>query len=548
MSSRPFALALLLLAGLTPSLAEAVTVIRFGRIDFDDERVAFLPNGTSLWGSRKTTSMTAAPLAGALVVARWWCTASSQGEVRVNASTDGIWVFAEDLPCSLPWLRLDVRFESHPDGDPTSNPFHAVVAPSELGYFARTPWARPAIGSWVSVNVSCPNQFPNTGQPCTATNAATHEAANIHATVMDVIAVWGAYRGPNDAPLLEIRYPASTAGTNATGNYDRVNLPDQSYVENHRIAHELGHTYMKRAIYDGNRAVGGPSTWVSGHTWNDTRIGVGDPNGLFSSQNGPNDCDINATTFADNCELAPLGDRYPDGNNDGYSETVATSEGWADFFAAATYFEPNANHPYFRHCRTIDGCPSLPAYGAADPSNQELRRLEGETFAHYRYLTSGFEQCVGVGPTNFAVVDRNNNVDINWQHALQGNVARYFWDLYDEDLDANGNGVDDDCPRLVSGVVTPAACERPGVVDNVVFPPSYMLLVWERFRPTYDNRDYDEPRATPSTWDDPDGRNAVDYRKIEAAIPAADIPAEVRGHGQAAGEFSANCLDGQDEG
>ncbi|MEM6994913.1 MAG: hypothetical protein AAF721_30655, partial [Myxococcota bacterium] len=300
----------------------------------------------------------------------------------------------------------------------------------------------------------------------------------------------GEYYGRmSDQRRIEVRYPCMDCDSSSAGAFV-VKLKENSYLFNHRVAHELGHTYHKRALFGGSGRLAA-GEWCGGHTWKNTRIKDG-------------------STFDD-------ADDLPQGNRDGWSETCAASEGWADFFAAATYFSKNAAAPYFRYCRDLPGC-----VDQADPTINPVdgqQRLEGSTWRDPRVAAGGSGSCVGLNPPPGSDLTNTGHR----AYALEGNSARFFWDLYD------ATGVGDSS-------------------DNVTFSRPYMLRVWERFGSGRGHRKRDEPTDHSGDWDDPDGRNAYDYRSVECNfVTDADLAElSAAGHCQAATEFGMNCLTGQD--
>lgn len=108
---------------------------------------------------------------------------------------------------------------------------------------------------------------------------------------------------PFNTYFIPSNYTFVSAGSSKAKGLETVELQEGDYLRNHGVAHEFGHLYMKRAL---NRSGSlGASDWVTGRSWHRTRQG---------------------------------------------SETAATSEEWADFFAAATYFEPGTMEPYYSWC------------------------------------------------------------------------------------------------------------------------------------------------------------------------------------------------------
>ena len=206
----------------------------------------------------------------------------------------------------------------------------------------------------------------------------------------------------SDAPKV-----CSTAfeATNAKGEPSPNNMAKDSKLicvatpnSNHRVAHEVGHIVMSRAL----KINDGPMARVTANS---------------------------AWTDIDN-------------------EKLATSEGFANFFAAAVYWEQGAVDPFYQN---------------------SSKPIEGDT-------------TEGNGSTLKSCISRGNE-----PHRIEGNVARFFWDLYDTTSDANGNLVDDTSMSLVE------------LVD-----------AWEDFKPGELDRQAEEG-GTDDAGLKSDGRNAWDY-------------------------------------
>ncbi len=341
----------------------------------------------------------------------------------------------------------------------------------------------------VDFNASCPTTLPYSPTSACSKVIASHRAANVFASVSDVMRVWGEYYGRMTTPQpVSVRYPC-TSCTSATGGGLSVRVPTTAYRYNHRVAHELGHTYQKRAVFGGGGVLS-QSSWCSGHTWNNTRIDDGDK-------------------FDDV-------DPGPKGNRDGWSEGCAASEGWADFFAAATYFTKSAADPYFRFCKGLPGCVAT-GHPSLNPK-RGLARMEGWTWRHSTNALGGMGSCVGVTPGV-----ANVSTDSHRAHAMEGNSARFFWDLYDTTTVGDTN-------------------------DNVSFSRGYLLRIWERFPDGWGHNKRYEPTNSDGDWDDPDGRNAVDYRQVECTRTQEGdmVRFSPVGHCQLSGAVTSNCLDDQD--
>jgi len=166
-----------------------------------------------------------------------------------------------------------------------------------------------------------------------------------------------------------------------------------------------------------------------------------------------------------------------DWNDSNGSETCAGSEGWAGFFAGATHFNDNSTEPFDRYCADMANCP-----GHLDHID---RRLEGDTWEDFGDSGSDSVECVAEGDAS--------------DHTMEGNMARFLWDVWDS---------------------TTATDDHGGYSDNQNLTPAEMLNIWESFlghgggEDEYGSRGYDEPHSDASTWDNEDGRNGYDYRMV----------------------------------
>lgn len=219
-------------------------------------------------------------------------------------------------------------------------------------------------------------------------------------------------------------YPDSPAG-DCGSSYLGKALPDSCddlcigagfWVDNHTVAHEVGHVLMKRAL---NHCTG---------------------------------------TLTD----ATCGSYGWDSSG---SEKCATAEGWANFVAGATYWEDSSTGP--------------PVYWpfTASPSQQ----LENLTT---RGNSSSWEDCVSIGSS---------------PETAPGNVARFFWDVYD------------------------STTSNEGGTDNSHKSFGAMLSVWDDFSAGTGNWQNNESGSN--------GVNVYDYYHYDTSV---------------GDEIVNNCLDNQD--
>ena len=196
-------------------------------------------------------------------------------------------------------------------------------------------------------------------------------------------------------------------------------IEDASSASNHAVAHEIGHVLMRRALDKCGGYLADGTTGCGNHFW---------------------------TSEED--------------------EKCAVSEGWADFVAAATYWERTSYHAWFGNW---------------------MQRLERKTT---QGNNGSNEQCVSMSYN---------------RHRREGNVARFFWDLWDAvSFDDYYQGYSDTSTIPFSG-------------------SGSLLRTWDEFPPGTANRRAEE--------DGPHGRNAYDFVWWE---PAAES------------ELYLNCLTSQD--
>ena len=184
---------------------------------------------------------------------------------------------------------------------------------------------------------------------------------------------------------------------------------------NFRVAHEVGHILMNRALRLGTR---------------------------FASSCG------GATAFGD---IA------------GGNEKCSTTEGFANFFGAAMFFAPSATNPFY----TTSG-----------------RTLE----ADIAIGNAGPRQCVSIDAS---------------PHQTEGNVTRFFWDLYDSNSDS---AILEDLydfsnfPGQLRGTAR----------DDDQHSVEELVDVWRRFEPGFGPGQAEEA-ATSSSPGRNNGRNAKDF-------------------------------------
>lgn len=199
--------------------------------------------------------------------------------------------------------------------------------------------------------------------------------------------------------------------------YDSICVSSGFVLNNHVVAHEVGHLIHRRAINDSSSLSNGSCT--SGDNW-----------------------DSHSTVDGQKC---------------------ATSEGWAHFVAVSSHFSDDSDgtgggYPYYRETTKV---------------------VEGDTT---RGNSGSSESCVS---------DSDN------PHTARGNVARWYWDLFDSTNETSS--------------------------DNANYTLSLLTSTWDEFPAGTGDADAAE------TGDD--GRNAWDYECYEALAHS---------------ELTLNCLGSQD--
>lgn len=211
-------------------------------------------------------------------------------------------------------------------------------------------------------SISCPDETDGTcdsSYQATVTYALQNRVANILQTGVDVdilVADSDYHRNGNNGPV-ELYYRWNSSGWCNSGSYSSgcndICIDGADWNNPYIPAHEIGHALWKRAL--GNCNASGDCGGM--HCWD------------------PQDC-------------AP---------NYWVSEKCATSEGWADFVATATYWGQGQSGAWYK--------------------TNSNRNLEGQTtIGNPLFSNTTDEDCV------------NEN---QYPHLLEANVARYFWDLYD---------------------------------------------------------------------------------------------------------------------
>ena len=458
----PLTLFALLLAFLVPELAHAATRTIRGRIYFHSERYHFSTGEGSLLTSMGMDHGNEASMSYVEYRLYARCGNETHKSSLKHASANGTFSHTFTGICSNPELKMGVRFRSKPG----QSVFHDMRE-DRKGKKVYSTWI-PAVGykqtnasdfrSNVyakSVNVSCRGDW-NWRCP-TPDGGKSHRLANLYKNAVDVYDRWG-YLKHNVYGQIIIEYPSSTGSSGASRDWMRI--ADDHWDRNHGTAHEFGHIYHRRAMDAGDGSLSNPA-WCSGHAWHWTPT-----LGTFER-----------------------------------SETCATAEGWADFFAAATYFEPNATHPYYKYCGDecddgrADVCDC--AVEAETPSCRRQCRfntnVEPDEWQLTKQILDGrtwnrawkpLNENAAGEPLEFACVRDPSSSGTIIPHAVEGNVARFFWDLYD----TNGR-------------------------ENISASRTTLRLVWDMFPAGFNNRQKHEPLASldGGDYDDADGRNAWDY-------------------------------------
>ena len=412
---------------------------------------------------------------------------------------------------------MDIWFESKI----SNQGFHRVTNLSNILYkttiTSNHGWYKPNFGTatqlWKSVNASCPDDWDwhCYGSSDSHFDTTSHRVSNLYRSGIDVALAWGVYK-QSSSNSITMRWP-DPPGNSESSDYDTLVMSEETWKENHRVAHEFGHTYHRRAMgYSGKLAL---NEWSDRHSWHV------DP-------------------------------------NENMSETSATSEGWANFFAAATYFTREAEYPFYRFCgdncdgtfnSTVCNCGSYAQGNVPQTCERRCNWRGGETPPRYRRAQQNLEGETWDQPWN----PKTTNNDCVRQgranrHAVEGNVARFFWDLYDsydatepedrtslekniyflniwQNLLDNGYGDKQSREPLCPSATTswcPKNCGNSSIIDTTT----------------------DKRKALPcpytdssgNIWDDKNGRNAKDFGNTSNIDETRwnDI-------------LDHNCLDNQDD-
>lgn len=401
-----------------------------------------------------------------------------------TATSNGYFAHKFDVTCSNPKFSIEVFLRSKPDGEV----FHEVGGvdggallsariPSS-GWFTTSSSDYTGGRLWKSLSVSCRDTCSHEC-PSPDENDLIHRAANLYKSGIDVYRRWGYFKHGEEGAFM-IEYPHPEGNSSATISV--IKASEDVWEDNHRVAHEFGHAYHKRAMdLDGKLS---EKDWCSGHSWHVT---------------------------PDLDEDNPSKTRF--------SQTCGTAEGWANFFAMATYFDPDAPRPYYSYCG--DACDDGGSF-ACDCSASNLstdceRRCRKGELA--RQLGDGLTWNRGWSPATWSsgtnrlfTCVRPTTVTSKYPpHVVEGNVARFFWDAYDTDSS-------DD--------------------EFISLSRAELLEGWESMpKNGYGNGKVKEPRDRDGGWDDRNGRNVRDY------IRAGGFTGAVRNLLGAA--LTTNCLTGQ---
>jgi hypothetical protein len=453
-------------------------------------------------------------------------------------------------------LTMMVELESEIDG----RKFHKVVKESDESDAYRQIFAKPfSVSSYgdsrITLNVSCPNSDCNNITMLDPENPL-HMAANVYASGIDVYSAWGHMpiydaRGnerneeftiqfgcfeTNDTSkpdfcsnCLSSGWQLRSNGCGMSSGFSKIRARGTAWNLNHLIAHEFGHNYYRRAL-GSDRTLG----LNYNHVWSGPTL---------------------------NASVTPVVD------SDHYTEKGNTEEGWCNFFAVATYFDATARHPYYRFCGDYTECPHLQPNtkydrrGAFDSSgNKEYWakfNLEGETWTRTYHMNNdpapradrncgvggatGVD-CIGacVGLVGTSRIDAphldasGDPVDLKMVWEAEGNVARFFWDLFDVSSNNDAPSLSYTIPEHCHGFAGNANTYADRG-DNSNLSRSEFLTIWKAFPDHDKNRGRMEPFSTPQ---DKHGRNIVDYRK--------NAHDRVSVNYNFWGEYLTNCLLGQD--
>jgi hypothetical protein len=267
-------------------------------------------------------------------------------------------------------------------------------------------------------SASCPGEVrcsSRTGSG--AANSQTVAWTNTLATLIDVERNYGGATviSPKISAWVSPDISSACSTNNNQARPDGKHICVITPYSNYRVAHEVGHIVMNRAldIYGASA-----SKCPAGSGW--------------------------ATVDFEKC---------------------ATTEGFANFFAAAIFWEQNAQNPFYQFTdRELEGATAQGNGGNSEAciSNELPRTVRPGTVQ---------------GADPFGVTRS--------PHRIEGNAARFFWDLYDSTNESRGRLVDDTTVSLET-----------------------LIDVWSEFDPGTSEREAEEGGRP---GDNSNGRNAWDY-------------------------------------
>jgi len=227
-------------------------------------------------------------------------------------------------------------------------------------------------------SASCPGKVGcNSGTGRSAANSQTLAWTNTLATLIDIERNYGGAAMVSPKINVGVSRDARSACDDIFEKGNNQARPDGRTIciftpySNYRVAHEVGHIVMNRALdIRGNSA----SSCVNGSAWE-------------------------AVDF----------------------EKCATTEGFANFFAAAIFWERNSQDPFYQF------------------TDREIEGLTAEG------NDGDFKACIS---NDSAVVLGNPQSGrqvqtVGTAHRIEGNAARFFWDLYDTTNESGESSVDD---------------------------------------------------------------------------------------------------------
>lgn len=455
------AAALTLLAGVfLPQYAHAgVDRTVRGRIYFHNGRIQYSTGNGSLLTNTGSSGDDAASMSFVQYQVIAKCGSSMVMGGKKYAAENGYFEQKFSNTCSTPRFAVLVYYRSRPEGSVyhqvevgTTGNLHVARVPDAGGYYQSKSSDFSGGKMWRSLNVSCTAQWawscPNPD------NDDDHRAANIYKSGIDVWDRWG-YRDHGEYGAFRIQYPHPEGSSSA--GITTIKASSDVWDDNHRVAHELGHAYQKR-LMDLNDSLSGPG-WCSGHSWHATP------------------------------------DLDPSDSKTKFSQACATAEGWADFFAAATYFQPNAVRPYYSFCG--DNCDSGTTAecgcGGSNLSTACKRQCRSgklcRQLVDLNTWNRAWDPAMGSGGNEAlfkCVRDDAAPTSKYPDYAVEGNVARFFWDAFDTRPD--------------------------GTMDTISLSRSKLLSGWAAMpKSGFGNGKVREPMDSSGDWDDRNGRNLRDY-------------------------------------